>query len=823
MPRASSILLAALLLVGLPFARAGEPTLERLAPDSALALVRFPDLAASRKALAGAPLGRWLGEPLKQLLAALDSQRELRELRGQLLQGTGLSLAEASALLSGELGVAVLAIDDGGPQLLLALGHGPGEAAAAAMKTLVAHLDETHSPKTSKRGELSLRAVDLGGQTLAYTVLGRKLLLTLGPPELLGQALARSEAAEAAGSLASAERYRAFRAATREPEAGEHLTVYLDAGASWAKAAELLPAEARRAATRLGVASWRGAGYTSWQRGGQLIDQLALQGAGDEGLLAQLAGGGLGEAIEVPAGAGHLSAAIDAPRALGLIRQATAAADPGSADQLTQLLDRIKREQELDVEAWLKSLGHRVDTYSWPARFGLAPRTLHAVAVKDQAAFLSGLKAAVKALRFELVEHRHKGQLILHWRPLVGRDWEDQLPNNPARLVAAMLPSNLLIKDGRAYLADHHRTLTQWLDGDLTAKGTRQIKLPADTLIDGEMQTSRMLLGLYGTMRLYGNLIEATWRSMGLDVDLRFFPAAEDIGEGLKAERWRLRRTEQGLQLRTEGLYGGGGVLIGAAAAAVAALVPQVARMQDSANKANCKNNFKQLALCLILWRDNQGRAVNWPPLKSLVSRTFVDGVTDEVDLFQVPGYKVKITAEDIRANRVEKFGFVQTPWPIYSNKGASERPILWTRQGVYKGVRIVLYMDGHVEEVEEAQWARELAALKERCARYKASGATHHHLKSPKAAWAVRKAKLAKLATKPSEDDAIRIDNLINKLGNRSYRVRTAAKASLQKLGKPAIAALFKAAKDGADLETRRGAEQVLKQLADELLKDDD
>lgn len=732
--------LLALSLALLPAtALADEPPLEAIVPKKTIAMISLPDIAKTRTALAGSSLGKLFAEPeLKALMQAIGDglAPQLKQLDEQLVAVTGLKLEQLRLVLRGELTVALIEVDQerGMPNVVVGLRY--PEAHAKLLETMLTKLkgsaDET---STSVHHGVTVTQLMLPSGPLCYTQTDGRLLVGLTPAPI-ASALGCLKAKEP--TLAAHPQYTACAAAAGPVAEGgrELLRVYVDLAQCWAMAGPLPPAVGQ-----LGLDSWKGLFISGRVQDGKLASVVHLHGGG-EGGLAGLLGKPLAErSIKVPADAASWShSRLDLAGQWKSLAALMKTSDPASHAQMMKAIEGFEAQHGFKLDRFLASVGDTVTTHARRPRFALAPSLLIRLPLRNKADFVAGARALAKAMELELAEAQYAGQTVMHLRqplsPALG-----QMPFGPGQepkpgamlalfqMFMPMVMPHMLIEDGQVVIASTHQALVRHID-QRGSIAMREVALPEGAL-------SASYLGSEQFVRIYATVlpnlagVEGVLRAVGVPFDSRHLPSPDTLAKHLNDYRQTLARGAGGLTWKSEGpmlvSFDPSMTSIAGVGVLAAMILPVLSKVKEKANAANSKNNLKQLGLGLILYRDSMGRGTKFPPLETLLPSLYTSEIVVEPSLFACPSTGREVTEQDIKSNNRQAFGYDWTKHPIKSLKGASERPIAWTKADNFPGRRVVLFLDGHVEEVDEMSFQRLMKALDERAAQLKDLPSMHN------------------------------------------------------------------------------------------------
>lgn len=716
-------------------ARAERPKVERLIPADAFLVLHGPNLTLSAKAFEKTGLGQLIAEPEVQALwKALTEpfQAQLKELRGKMEQELGVPLTEAATLLKGELAIA----------LWRPAGEGPPVAGLAAMDCdaelfakLVAKVGESKGVMVAQKDHLGttihlIPPKTAGGTTAAYALHEGRMLFSI-VPAALEQAIALART-DGKASLAASKRYAAALAA--HPAQGvTNARLVVDLVTVKAAFWDQAPPPVQQALSALELDQWSTLSYVSRFVDGNVVDSLHIATASTGGLARVIAPAAVDTSdLKAPADAMATAAGSFDLKALYEVVLATAkAASPDAAKQLEAKLAELTAESDFSLDKWLATLGKRYVVHSWMPRHGLLPESVIAIELADAEGYVAQLKAMAALAGAEWTTREYKGKTLHHWRVKLGtlgqapfelgNEWEQvrfQLESS--------MPSHFIVEDGWAYFGQWHHALLNWIDRQGTGEW-RAIEAPAGAVHVQRGNNARYLAGLYNTVLPGASMLEGLLRSAGVPFDARLLPRSSTLTRHLSGEMSVVvRRTDGGITLTSKDRVGSTPLAVAVSGIAAAVLLPTLAKARERAQRANSMNNLRQIGLGLLLWRDNQGRAVDYPPLDAMLARLYTDEVLSTPDVFSDPLSDYEVTDADLRNNRKDKLGYVATPYPIYSARGAAERPIVWDRG--HGGTRVVLFLDGHVEQVTETHFQNLLRKLKERAAKFEAQKARPQH-----------------------------------------------------------------------------------------------
>ncbi len=359
-----------------------------------------------------------------------------------------------------------------------------------------------------------------------------------------------------------------------------------------------------------------------------------------------------------------------------------------------------------------------------------------------------------------------------------------------------------------------HQNLVEFIEGGYGNGWRTDQPLGKGTVTIGATHGGKLFAGFYGSiMPLFGS-IEGLLRGAGVNFDVRKLPRPQAFMRPSASSSWGLIRGEKQITFYTRGMFGGGGSGIFVGGIAAAMLLPVLNKVKEKANRSNCKSNLKQLGLGLILYRDSQGKGSKYPRLDRMLTELYNAGTTSEPELFACPSSGREVTEEQLKAHDHNALSYVSTPFPIRTVRGASARPIVWDRKGNHQGKRVVLFLDLHVEEVDEARFQRMMVTLAAQEKKLKAQGLKPYHVQVERT-WKDTLETLRKQAVAPSAEVAKQIVVLLEQLDDSSWARRRSASRELSKLGAVAIKALLERHAKPRSLEQKNLIKQILLKLS--------
>ncbi len=155
---------------------------------------------------------------------------------------------------------------------------------------------------------------------------------------------------------------------------------------------------------------------------------------------------------------------------------------------------------------------------------------------------------------------------------------------------------------------------------------------------------------------------------------------------------------------------------LGAVACLFLIVHAKTTNVREKANRSNCRGSQKNLMLAAIMYRDSQGKNVNFPDHSgaAFLTHLYVTGVNTEADQFICPSSGddnaglVFTTTGDTSAltSYAGRENATQSSYPgVYTAKGASETTTVSDDSEGYavfnhEEACVMCFLDGHVEEV---------------------------------------------------------------------------------------------------------------------------
>jgi len=349
------------------------------------------------------------------------------------------------------------------------------------------------------------------------------------------------------------------------------------------------------------------------------------------------------------------------------------------------------------------------------------------VALNDPAKFQESLD---KAMQLALIEHKtivYKGKTV-HYVTVPVRELQKLLnmyryDPHPAAIAQYYLNTYLnfnpcfFVEDNVLIASNLVQNLKDYIDYREANSSVTQalpIELKSSHCLASWEESKQSSLYWYNTFLPLLYFIEGPIREWGIPFDASRLPSAAAMQNLFGPSQFVWEVTDQGMQFRAEfhSAVGSPMMLLSVTGVAAALLLPALGAVQEKAKRAKCMSNLSQLGRLLQLYRMDYGKL---PPLQNpdffvvLYESKFC-----EPDLFVSPmSGRTPPTPEQIKAKQADISDYEVRTKPLRSlYSQTSSTMLVWSKEGIHSEGRTVLFLDGHVEFIREAEFLRLLEKM---------------------------------------------------------------------------------------------------------------
>ncbi len=363
----------------------------------------------------------------------------------------------------------------------------------------------------------------------------------------------------------------------------------------------------------------------------------------------------------------------------------------GASDEQRQKVDAKRADLEATLQFNLRddliaSLGDTLAFYSTASVSPLIPgTTAMVVTLKDPAKFSACLEKLVTYGNQQLANRA--GEIR----------WNIQSANVEGRKVYTLtgfpfLMPSATVKSNRLIVAMNALALTAALDQVENPKSSildnadfqRSRKtLPAQAVAISYEDTRQAVAGIYGMMALAGPMLAAQAK---LPFDMNLLPPLPNIQDKLFGTVSELTATPQGLTMNSYGPFGSKIGIGGGSGMAVAMLLPALNQARGRARQAECANNLKQIGLACHMYADEHNG--QFPDKLEVLAGDYLKD-KDVLHCPSAPGRPDSLS-----------YGYIRG----LTSKD-SDKVLAFDAEGNHRTGRNVLFGDGHVQWMPEAQF----------------------------------------------------------------------------------------------------------------------
>jgi len=746
----STILRALLIgLVAWTFAApaADAPAPVRLAdqiPAESLLYLEVPSFAAFDKISQEGFVARILAHPeIRQAFGALIDQAKASEQQylAMGLAQIGVALEDVKRLLAGGLAIAIAGAEfaPGGPpmpHLYVSIdAKGTDEEVWATVERLVGALAQ-HSGGEIQVGPIQdgIRAVTGEGVPVFASRIGGSLVLSFLPQDLaaLRERVAAGKKVET--PLAAAP---AFQRAAKSIGENPFVLAYANVAGILGLVAQF--AQGREAGLALGIAQLAGipsigsaAAGVAWGKGEGIATAYLDFPNGRAGIFAIPGDGKLDPAIlaRVPANAFYaaatswdLAGAYD--RTLALI-----GAVPQGKAFLDEKLPALEETLGFKIKDMLGTIGsQQASWYAFPASGGFLPEGGAAIKLKDPQGFRAAVAAMCGKVGGELREVPAAGRTMLvaempffQLIEKLGKTFDENAPSveqmlegvqgpDAARAVVANMTTQttMLLEGDTVLVADYPYGLRNYLASRAAAGANA---LPADAFfartaagrLDGQsgfiyFRFDPLLRGIYNTVVPLAQMLAGGALRRMAGVNLAALPTADFLEKELAGALLTYRIDPNAMEVKVN-TSAGAFVLAGTSILAGAA-IPSFMTARGRAQDVQCMNNLRQLAMAAVMHANDENGALphGAGALKLLEEKGFLHGA--DVHVCPASGREpAEVEAEPC---------YLWIAKEVKTTDDAST-PLACDAMPWHKGKRNVVFIDGHVEAVDEGEFIEKYA-----------------------------------------------------------------------------------------------------------------